>query len=97
MMVPNWRFVRCPVVIIHGKRDNLVPFGNVAFAEKHLDPSSTKYITHDGARHFIPWEQPEMITDGVLLLLDELKKRNQIGLEPMTAATDSTELNETFR
>lgn len=97
MMVPNWKFIRCPAVIIHGKRDNLVPFGNVAFAEKHLDPSKTKYITHDGARHFIPWEQPEMITDGVLFLLEKLNGGMQIDPEPMTTAADSTALGETFR
>jgi pimeloyl-ACP methyl ester carboxylesterase len=97
VMIPSWKDLRCPVVIIHGERDNLVPFGNVAFAKKHLDPLYTKYITHEAAGHFIPWEQPEMISEGVLYLLDKLKDAKSPGPVQMTTAMDSTGLEETLR
>lgn len=88
-MLPYWKNLRCPVVIIHGKKDNLVPFGNVAFAEKHIDPALTKYITHEGARHFIPWEQPDMIVEGVNYLLERLSSDPRLtNPHPVTSASD---------
>ena len=96
-MVPSWKDLRCPIVVIHGKRDTLVPYGNVAFAEKHLDPSYTKFITHEAAGHFIPWEQPEMISKGVLYLLERLNSEKRFVPVQMTTGMDSTALEETFR
>lgn len=89
-MVSDWRKIRCPVVIVHGKRDKLVPFENVAFAEKHLDPEIARYITHENAGHFIPWQQPEMITEGILYLLEKFSHDRPSHRGSMTAVSDST-------
>lgn len=49
--------VSCPVWIIHGDKDNMVPVGNAAYAKQMLIHSShveTKILP--GASHFIPWD-----------------------------------------
>jgi pimeloyl-ACP methyl ester carboxylesterase len=72
-MIPEWRKVTCPVVIIHGKKDSFVPFGNVAFAEKMLVNARIFNVLSDNANHFIPWQNPEMVVEGVLKILTEIK------------------------
>ncbi|MBI1290596.1 alpha/beta fold hydrolase [bacterium] len=49
--------LRCPVYILHGRKDTLVPYSNVDFLRQHL-PSGTlrDVVTLDDAGHFLPWE-----------------------------------------
>jgi pimeloyl-ACP methyl ester carboxylesterase len=48
--------VFCPVWIMHGDKDNLVPVGNVDFAKQKLTNAKNVEVTiFAGANHFIPW------------------------------------------
>jgi len=48
--------VFCPVWIIHGDKDNLVPISNVDYAKQKLKNAKTLDIKIlPGANHFIPW------------------------------------------
>lgn len=54
--------VTCPVVIVHGTRDTLVPYANVAYMQSAFTnaPTVEAYTLH-GANHFIPWtHEPEI-------------------------------------
>jgi pimeloyl-ACP methyl ester carboxylesterase len=58
--------VTCPVVIIHGTVDELVPFANVAYMERMFTgASSVCTVRLEKQGHFIPWERPEAIRDAV--------------------------------
>jgi len=49
--------ITCPVWIIHGDKDDMVPVGNAAFAKQMLVNAKkveTKILP--GANHFIPWQ-----------------------------------------
>lgn len=72
-MIPAWSKITCPVAIIHGKRDSLVPFGNVAFAEKALVNANVHYLLKDDAGHFIPWQNHDLVVEGILKVLGEIK------------------------
>ncbi|HLT74463.1 MAG TPA: alpha/beta hydrolase [Ohtaekwangia sp.] len=87
-MLPDWQKITCPVVVIHGKKDQFVPFENISFAERSITSTPVKYILDDEANHFIPWAKPEMITNGIHYLLDNLTAQNA-GLKPVTSAPDS--------
>lgn len=56
--------IRCPVVIIHGTNDTLVPYANVAYMEQQLrGAASVRTITLEGAGHMVIWEdehEPEI-------------------------------------
>lgn len=54
--------VRCPVVIIHGTTDKLVPYANVAYTERMLtSAASIRIVTLDKKGHFTPWEDQDVI------------------------------------
>lgn len=48
--------VKCPVVLVHGKKDPLVPPHNAEFAQQTLvNAQSVKMVWFEDANHFIPW------------------------------------------
>jgi pimeloyl-ACP methyl ester carboxylesterase len=69
MMEPLWKNITCPVIVIHGKKDELVSFGNVAFAKKMLVNAHVEYMIKDDMNHFVPWSNPELIRNAILRLL----------------------------
>lgn len=69
-MLPLWKDIKCPVVVIQGKKDSLVPAGNADFAKKMLVNAPVQFILKDDMDHFVPWSNPELIREGVLRLLN---------------------------
>ena len=62
--------ITCPVWIIHGDKDDLVPVGNAAFAKEMLVHAKKVETTIlPGANHFIPWQHYEEIK-AVLMKLE---------------------------
>ena len=61
---PKLKNIRCDVTIIHGTKDPLVPYTNVAFMKKaFVNAKSIDVIPIENANHFIPWEHFELIRD----------------------------------
>lgn len=68
-MQPQLRKIVSDVVIIHGTKDDLVPYRNVAFMKKEfVNAKSIEIIPIKDANHFIPWEHYNEIRDRLLLL-----------------------------
>jgi pimeloyl-ACP methyl ester carboxylesterase len=71
-MLPLWRKITCPVVVVQGNKDNLVAPGNSDFAKKMLVNShSVEFIIKEDMNHFVPWEHPQLIREGILRLLNK--------------------------
>ncbi len=69
-LAPTLAAVRCPVIIIHGTRDKLVPYANVAYMQRTLtNAASIKIITLDGKGHFTPWEDQDVIRHAIETLV----------------------------
>jgi pimeloyl-ACP methyl ester carboxylesterase len=69
-MLPLWKKITCPVVVIQGSKDNLVSPKNADFARKMLtNTSSLDFIIKEDMNHFVPWQHPELIREGILKLL----------------------------
>lgn len=52
----KFKLVTCPVHILHGDKDQFVPYPNMAFGKKMLvNAPKVDTITLSGANHFIPW------------------------------------------
>jgi len=62
--------VRCPVVIVHGTADRLVPYENVAYARTRLGDEVMEVVTLVGADHFLPWRFEDVIRRSVETLRD---------------------------
>lgn len=66
-MKPFLKNITCDVTIIHGTKDPLVPYSNVAFMKKEFVNAKTlRIIPIDNANHFIPWEHFEEIRNTLL-------------------------------
>lgn len=61
--------VTCPVWLMHGDKDNLVPVGNVDYARKKFkNVKSLNVIILPGANHLIPWTHFKEIKELLLSL-----------------------------
>lgn len=69
-MLPLWSDLRCPVIVLHGEVDELVPVANADFAERVITnaPLTVHRIPDQG--HLIPWERPELMVSATIELLD---------------------------
>jgi pimeloyl-ACP methyl ester carboxylesterase len=79
-MTNMWSGINCPVTVIHGQKDSLVPFGNVAFARNMLVNAPVTFMIKDDMDHFVPWSNPELIQHAILSMVS-----------PKMATTSSTE------
>ena len=66
-MLPLWKNIRQPVIVIQGGKDILVNPKNADFAEKMLvNAKSLKVVRIDTMNHFVPWSHPQLIKKAIL-------------------------------
>lgn len=65
-MLPLWRQVNIPTVVIQGTRDMLVPMENAEFARKMLPDSLVDIRYLEGVNHFIPWSHPQEMVKALM-------------------------------
>jgi pimeloyl-ACP methyl ester carboxylesterase len=70
-MLPRWQDITCPVIVVQGAKDSLVPAGNADFAKKMLTNTSVKIVLKEDMNHFVPWSNPELIRQAILDLLEQ--------------------------
>ena len=64
-MLPLWKNISIPSIVIQGTKDNLVPKENAEFARRMLQDSLVDIRYIEGANHFIPWSHPKTIVDAL--------------------------------
>ena len=66
LLAPLLATIRCPIVIVHGTQDSLVPYDNVGFMLDNFSGSQqVKVVTLYGEDHFITREREEEIRDSI--------------------------------
>ncbi len=61
--------ITCPVYIVHGQKDNMVPIANVDYDKKMLvNASHIEELIFPDANHFIPWTRFKQIRELLLKL-----------------------------
>lgn len=69
-MLPMWADIKCPVIVIQGRKDSLVPAENADFAKKMLVNAPVEFIFKDDMDHFVPWSNPELIEQAIVTLIN---------------------------
>lgn len=68
-MTADYERITCPVYILHGTKDMLVPYSNVAYAKKMFTKSAMVSVTtFEKENHFIVWTREKEITDLLMKL-----------------------------
>ena len=63
--------ITCPVYIVHGDKDDMVPVGNATYAKQMLvNAKKVETTILPGANHFIPWQHYREIKE-ILMKLGE--------------------------
>lgn len=63
-MQPEYEKITCPVYILHGTKDMLVPYSNVAYTQKMLTKTDSVFITtFEKENHFIVWTREKEIVE----------------------------------
>jgi pimeloyl-ACP methyl ester carboxylesterase len=68
-MLPHWKNVRIPTVIIHGAKDRLVPVENAEFARQKLINAPVDLRIYDDLNHLIPFGKEHVIISEAILSL----------------------------
>jgi pimeloyl-ACP methyl ester carboxylesterase len=77
-MLPLWKKVTCPVMVIQGTADVLVPPGNADFAKKMLLNAPVELVMVDGMNHFVPWSHSYLIHDAILKMIQSTATHDEL-------------------
>jgi pimeloyl-ACP methyl ester carboxylesterase len=73
LMMPLWKTITIPSVVIQGESDKLVAPGNGPFADSMLVNSPHEIIMLENQNHFLPWNQSELVKKTILDMIKSLK------------------------
>lgn len=63
---PRLPGIRVPVQILHGTADDLVPYANAGFMQKHMTGATRLHLlTLHGQNHFLPWNEKRRVRDAI--------------------------------
>ncbi|MEJ7646882.1 MAG: alpha/beta hydrolase [Chryseolinea sp.] len=68
-MLPHWSSITCPVIVIQGGKDSLVPAKNAEFAKRMLTNAPVEFVIKEEMGHFVPWSNPELIHDAIVKIM----------------------------
>jgi pimeloyl-ACP methyl ester carboxylesterase len=70
LLEPDLARITCPVVIVHGTDDELVPYANVEYMTARLVGSrDVRVVTLQGAGHLLPWRRPAQVREAIVQLI----------------------------
>lgn len=68
-LAPRLAEVRCPVVVVQGGADKLVPAANDEFVERAFTAAPVRVDRYPELGHFLLWQQPEIVRQALAGLL----------------------------
>jgi pimeloyl-ACP methyl ester carboxylesterase len=62
--------INLPIHIIHGTKDRLVPYANVAFMKESMTQAALEIVTLQDQNHFLPWNSKQVIDDAIVAIAE---------------------------
>ncbi len=72
LMMPKWKLIEIPTVVIQGAKDVLVHPDNGLFADSVLVNADKEIIMLEEQNHFLPWSEYELVRETTLKMLKSL-------------------------
>lgn len=72
LMTDQWQHIQIPLLLIQGEDDYLVDKENANFLNERLSTEMLDVWMVEDTNHFIPWERPDLIVDGLLMLEEKI-------------------------
>ena len=70
-LAPLLEQVTCPVIIVHGTDDHLVPYANAEYLRGSLTgAASVELVALEGVDHFLIWTEEEIVRDTIRSLVE---------------------------
>lgn len=69
-MMPLWKEIRVPTIVIQGTSDRLVPKENADFAMRMISDTLLEVWMLEDVNHFIPWSHPDEIIKAIQHISD---------------------------
>ena len=66
LIAPDYLKIETPICHIHGDQDSLVPYENLVFSMKKIDPNYLETITLKDVDHFLPWSHYDLVVGKIL-------------------------------
>lgn len=70
----DWGNIRKPILHIHGDKDVLVPFENLAFSQNNIPDEVLTPQPWKGHNHFIPFSDTNQLVDSLQVFLSNIKR-----------------------
>ncbi len=64
-LAPILSGITCPVILVHGTEDRLVPYANIAFIRARMTGTAPETITLQGQNHYLPWNSAPSIAAAI--------------------------------
>lgn len=68
-MQPLLSNIHCPIGIVHGTKDSLVPYANLPYMQKYMTSAQINVHTIKDQDHFLPWTNAADVTYALSLLV----------------------------
>jgi pimeloyl-ACP methyl ester carboxylesterase len=69
IMAASIKNIDCPLLVIHGSKDQFVPVANAAFIKENNAKADIRII--ENANHFIPWQHEKYIKNAIEALINK--------------------------
>lgn len=74
-MVPEWKIIHTPTIVIQGTKDSLVDPGNADFLKQHMTNADVQIQLLEGVDHFTPWSHPQVIRDAIIAIIQNTHQK----------------------
>ncbi|MDX2284984.1 MAG: alpha/beta hydrolase [Bacteroidia bacterium] len=72
-MQPRWDSIPIPVTILHGQKDQLVPWQNAEYMASRMPSNPPRLILLPEENHFIPWTRTDTVRAELIRMLEALR------------------------
>jgi uncharacterized protein len=73
-LLPDWKKIKVPVIMIQGLADELVFPSNILFVKRQLIETNVKIYAIRDQEHFLSWPQKRLITSSIFEMFEMLGK-----------------------